>query len=78
MFSKIFIWLNSLSGLLSRFQHNPIDLTDYIPLIAAVLAGGALGSFMGSFKFSPRVMEKMLGAIILIAIVFLSRKAIAL
>ena len=74
----IFIWLNSLSGLLSRFQHNPIDLTDYIPLIAAVIAGGALGSFMGSFKFSPKVMEKMLGAIILIAIVFLSRKAISL
>ena len=74
----IFIWLNSFSGLLSRFQHNPIDLTHYIPLIVAVLAGGALGSFMGSAKFSPRVMEKMLGAIILVAIVFLTQKAIAL
>jgi len=72
----IFIWLNSLSGLLSRFQHNTIDLTNYIPLIVAVLAGGTLGSFMGSFKFSPTTMEKMLGAVIIVAIIFLSRKVI--
>lgn len=73
----IFIWLNSCAGLLSRFQHHPVDLTAYIPLIIAVLSGGALGSFMGSFKFPPSAMEKMLGAIILVAIVFLSKKAIA-
>jgi len=74
----IFIWLNSFSGLLSRFQYNSIDLTNYIPLIAAVLAGGTLGSFMGSFKFSPRVMEKMLGAVLIVAIILLSRKVIIL
>ena len=67
----IFIWLNSLSGLLSRLQYNSIDLTEYIPLIVAVLAGGFLGSFMGSFKFSPKLMEKILGVVILIAIMFL-------
>ncbi len=70
----IFIWLNSLSGLISRLQHNSIDLTDYIPLLTAVLAGGALGSFMGSFKFTPKTMEKMLGAVIIVAIVFLTKK----
>ncbi len=74
----IFIWLNSFSGLLSRFQYNSIDLTNYIPLIVAVLAGGTLGSFMGSFKFSPKVMEKILGAVIIVAILFLSRKVIML
>jgi uncharacterized membrane protein YfcA len=74
----IFIWLNSFSGLLSRFQYNSIDLTNYIPLIVAVLAGGTLGSFMGSFKFSPRAMEKMLGAVLIVAIILLSRKVIIL
>ncbi len=72
----IFIWLNSFSGLLSRFQHNSIDLTNYIPLIIAVLAGGALGSFMGAFKFSPKVMKNMLGAITIVAIFFLIKKVI--
>lgn len=70
----IFIWLNSFSGLLSRLQYNSIDLTNYIPLIVAVLIGGTLGSYMGSFKFSPKVMDKVLGAVILIAIFFLTKK----
>ncbi len=70
----IFIWLNSFSGLLSRFQYNSIDLTSYIPLIIAVLTGGFLGSFMGSSKFSPKLMEKILGTVIIIAIFFLTKK----
>lgn len=74
----LFIWLNSFSGLLSRFQYNSIDLTNYFPLIVAVLAGGTLGSFMGSFKFSPRAMEKILGAVIIVAVMFLSSKVIML
>jgi len=74
----IFIWLNSCSGLISRLQHNSNDLTSYIPLIIAVLAGGTLGSFMGSFKFSPKVMDKLLGVIILVAIVFLAKKVLYL
>ena len=74
----VFIWLNSFSGLLARFQYNSIDLTNYIPLIIAVIAGGFLGSFMGSFKFSPEVMKKILGAVIVIAIIFLAKKIISL
>lgn len=72
----IFIWLNSISGLLSRFQYNSIDLTNYIPLIIAVFVGGTLGSFMGSFKFSPKTMEKILGVIIIFAIFFLTKKVL--
>jgi uncharacterized membrane protein YfcA len=72
----VFVLLNSLSGLLSRFQYNSIDFTDYVPLIIAVLAGGTLGSFMGSFRFSPDAMQKILGAIILVAVFFLTRKAL--
>lgn len=70
----IFIWLNSFSGLLSRLQYNSIDLTNYIPLIVAVLLGGTLGSYMGSFKFSSKQMDKILGAVILIAIFLLIKK----
>ncbi|NNJ92566.1 MAG: sulfite exporter TauE/SafE family protein [Gammaproteobacteria bacterium] len=72
----IFVWLNSLAGLASRFQHNVIDLTDYIPLIAAALIGGTAGSFFGSFKATPKVMEKILGIIIIVAIVLLTKKLV--
>ncbi|MFC1824930.1 TSUP family transporter [Thermodesulfobacteriota bacterium] len=70
----IFILINSLSGLIARLQYNPVDLTDYIPLIVAVLAGGAAGSFLGSTKFSPRTMQKILGTVIIVAIFFLIKK----
>jgi len=70
----VFIWVNSVSGLAARLQYNPINFTEYLPLVLAVLVGGALGSYMGSSKFSPRTMEKMLGGIIVVAISFLTKK----
>lgn len=73
----IFIWLNSLSGLIARFQYNSIDLSQYVPLILAVVAGGALGSFMGSTRFSPKTMQKILGVVIVVAIGFLIPKVTA-
>lgn len=70
----IFVWLNSAAGLSSRLQYNAIDLTEYLPLIIAVILGGSLGSYMGSSRFSSKKMEKILGLIILVAIGFLARK----
>jgi len=72
----IFVWINSLSGLIARLQYNSIDLTSYIPLISAVLIGSALGSFMGSFKYSPKTMQEILGIVIIIAIFLLTKKAL--
>ncbi len=74
----IFIWLNSFAGLASRLQYNSIDLTAYLPLIIAAMAGGTLGSFMGALKLSPKTMERLLGATVIIAIAFLTRKVIIL
>ena len=74
----VFVWLNSLAGLSSRIQHHSIDLTDYIPLIAAALIGGSIGSFFGSSRFSPKIMEKILGIIIIIAIILLMKKVIVI
>jgi uncharacterized membrane protein YfcA len=70
----IFVWLNSLAGLVSRLQHNPIDLISYTPLIIAVILGGSIGSFLGASRLSSRTMEKILGAIVIVAIFFLARK----
>ncbi|NOY67303.1 MAG: sulfite exporter TauE/SafE family protein [Gammaproteobacteria bacterium] len=70
----IFIWLNSVAGLISRLQHNSINLADYLPYIIAVLIGGTIGSFLGSSKYSGKTMEKILGVVILVAIILLTRK----
>ena len=74
----IFIWFNSCAGLFSRLQYNSIDLTNYIPLIVAVLVGGTLGSYMGSYKLSPKVMDKILGLVIIVAIIFLTKKVMSM
>ena len=70
----VFIWVNSLSGLIARFQYHSIDILAFLPLIVAVLIGGYLGSFMGSTKFSPKTMQKILGTVIIVAIIFVTRK----
>jgi len=70
----IFVWLNSCVGLVSRLQHNAIDISDYIPLIIAVFLGGALGSFLGADRFSPLVLRRILGVVVLLALITLGRK----
>lgn len=72
--ASLFIWLNSAAGLTARFQYNFIDIRHFWPVVVAVLAGGWIGSHLGSTRLKPKVMEKLLGIIIIIAIVFLSRK----
>ncbi len=74
----IFIWLNSLAGLVSRLQYNAIDLLEHVPLIVAVVLGGLLGSLLGSTRLSRNAMEKILGIIILLAIVFLGRELLVM
>jgi len=70
----VFIWLNSCSGLVSRLQYNTIDIVSCLPFIAAVLIGGTAGSYMGSSRFSPKTMERILGMVIVLAILFLARE----
>ena len=72
----IFIFINSLTGLVSRLQFNMIDLTEYIPLLIAVFLGGMLGSHMGAVHYSAKTMEKLLGILILLAIGLLARKVL--
>ena len=72
--AAVFVFMVSLSGLISRLQYNSIDLTNYVTIIIAVALGGFLGSYMGSFKFDARFIEKILGIIIIIAIVLLGKR----
>ncbi|GBE40221.1 sulfite exporter TauE/SafE [bacterium BMS3Bbin09] len=73
----IFILVNSVSGLIARLQFNSIDLDQIILPIIAVVIGSASGSFMGAAKYKPQTMQKVLGAVILVAIIFLTRKVFA-
>lgn len=71
---SFFIWVNSVAGLISRLQYNSIDLTGFLPLLIAVLVGGAMGSFFGASRFEARTMQKILGGILCVAILFLCKR----
>lgn len=74
----VFTWVNSLFGLASRLQYNMIDLSNYLPLLIAVMLGGLLGSYLGATRFTAKTLEKVLGIIILIAIAALGRKLLVM
>jgi uncharacterized membrane protein YfcA len=69
-----FIWVNSIAGLAARLQHQHIDIGDFTPLMIAVVAGGLAGSLLGANRFNPQTMQRVLGAILIVAIVFLGEK----
>ena len=73
-----FIWVNSLSGILARTQYNTIDIHYYLPVIGSVVLGGILGSHLGASYFKPRTMEKILGGIVIVAMILISQKIFSL
>ena len=70
----IFIWLNSITGLIARIQHNSVNIQDYLPLVTAVAIGGIAGASMGATKLNPQTMQKILGCIIIVALCLLVQK----
>lgn len=66
--SAPFILLNSLAALVGLNAHLTQELPDNILyLVAAVLMGGLLGSFMGSRTFAQQTITRVLSAVLLIA-----------
>ncbi len=71
-----FIWVNSVSGLISRVQFNNIDLTACLPLVVAIVLGGTAGTLLGAGRLQPQTMQKILGSILIVAVLMLGRKII--
>jgi uncharacterized protein len=65
--SALFIFVNSAAGLLGNFTATrhvpPVGLV----LAAAVIVGGAAGSYLGSRRFQPVVIKRLLAVVLLVA-----------
>jgi len=72
----IFIWVNSLAGIIARFQQGAYDFTFMFPLLTAVVLGGFLGSYTGAVRLQPQTIQKVMGIVIIVAIVMLGRRLI--
>ena len=72
----IFIWVNSLVGVISRAQTGTFDMQFIFPLSIAVLIGGTAGSYLGAQRFEPKTIQKVMGSVIIIAIIMMIINAI--
>jgi uncharacterized membrane protein YfcA len=68
---SMFIWVISLVGVISRAQFGNFDLQFILPLAVAVLMGGLGGSYLGAVKFEAKTIQKVMGSVIIIAILSL-------
>jgi hypothetical protein len=65
--SALFILVNSISGLAGNISGTKSIPATAAPLMVIVLIGGATGSYLGSRKFSPERIKKLLACVLLIA-----------
>jgi uncharacterized membrane protein YfcA len=70
----IFVWVNSVVGLLSRYEADRLQLDYVLPLIVAVIGGALIGSSLGAGKFPARRIEQLLGIVLIVACFFLARE----
>ncbi len=75
--SAAFIWLNSLSGLAAHALRGSPDWELLLPLLIVVAVGGGLGSRLGARRFSPVIIQRLLGVVLLVAAAKLLLQAVA-
>jgi uncharacterized membrane protein YfcA len=65
--SALFILVNSVSGLLGNYKQVSVLPADGWYSIAAAVAGGVIGSLLGSRKFDSLMLRRVLAAVLLFA-----------
>jgi len=67
----MFIWANSLVGVVARIQSDTFDFNFILPLVIVVLIGGFFGSYLGAFKLKSKIIQKIMGGVVIFAIILL-------
>lgn len=65
--SALFILLNSIAGLLGNFSATQSFPEFGVSLLVAAAIGGLIGSYLGSRRFDPTVIKKLLAVVLVIA-----------
>lgn len=67
----VFTGINSVAGLAARVQRLPVDWAELAPLAVAVAVGGVFGAWMGASWLSRTTMRRVLGGIVVVAVLLL-------
>ena len=73
--SAAFIWINSAAGLYGHLSRTEVDWRGLAWLVGVAFAGGVLGSWLGASRFKGVWLRRVLGAVLLVAVVKLLRSA---
>ena len=65
--SAVFILVNSIAGLLGNLSSTRQLPLFALPLLVAAVSGGAVGSYLGSRRFSPNFIKRLLAIVLTIA-----------
>lgn len=65
--SALFIFANSIAGLIGIYTSGKTISTDIYPLVLVALAGGLFGSYFGAKKFNYTVLKFILASVLIIA-----------
>ena len=65
--SSAFIILNSMSGLVGHLSRSSFDIAGAVPLVVAAVSGGMLGSRLGAFKLRTKILQGVLGFVLVMA-----------
>lgn len=65
--ASAFIVLNSLAGLAAKLPGTPLEPGVLAPLLAVVITGALLGSFLGARRLPLRFVQMLLGLVLLVA-----------
>ena len=65
--SALFILANSISGLLGNFASTKQLPFFALPFALAAILGGSVGSYLGSRRFSPMIIKRLLAVVLIIA-----------
>ena len=65
--SALFIFVNSLSGLLAQLQKGITFSSDMYAYVATAFAGGICGAYFGSLKLNQNVLKYLLAVVLMVA-----------
>ncbi|MFT6867285.1 MAG: putative membrane protein YfcA [Cyclobacteriaceae bacterium] len=65
--SALFIWINSLAGLLGMMSSGNFITFNLWPYIVVAIAGGSLGAYLGSYKWNYQVLRYCLSFVLAMA-----------
>lgn len=74
--ASLFIFVNSVSGIAGQLTRGHFDVNFFLPLAGVVLAGGFIGSRIGTTRLKGETIQKIVAFIMIVAVIKLIGKLI--